>query len=160
MAPSAPAGSTLLPVCSWHPACCTSNLAVPLLLLQADKEREYYLGHSVKALTGRCAAAGMLSRCSFCRRSHVRHGATHAGPQLWQGRHCVNPRATRFVPCRWQKGRDVYWYTRDVDRGEADAANELALVKQREADLMAEVRQLLLEALQLGGVGWLSGGLP
>lgn len=44
------------------------------------------------------------------------------------------------LPRRWQKGKDVYWYTRDVEREGADAASELALVKQREADLMAEVR--------------------
>lgn len=43
---------------------------------------------------------------------------------------------------RWQKGKDVYWYTRDVEQG-GDAASELALVKQREADLMAEVRRVL-----------------
>lgn len=59
--------------------------------VKADKEREYYLGHSVKALTG-----------------------------------------------RWQKGKDVYWYTRDVDRSDADKAAELAMVKQREQDLMME----------------------
>ncbi|PSC74414.1 Multiple myeloma tumor-associated 2 [Micractinium conductrix] len=59
--------------------------------VKADASREYYLGHSVKALTG-----------------------------------------------RWQKGRDVYWYTRDVDRGEADAPSELEMVKQHEQDLMME----------------------
>jgi hypothetical protein len=40
---------------------------------------------------------------------------------------------------RWQKGKDVYWYTRDVDRSDADKAAELAMVKQREQDLMMEV---------------------
>ncbi len=59
------------------------SYALPLstkLLAQADKDREYYLGHSVKALTGRCAAAASPSsfehpcaplhtrfRCSACR---------------------------------------------------------------------------------------------
>ena len=42
-------------------------------------------------------------------------------------------------PHRWQKGRDVYWYTRDVERSEADKQAELAMVKQREQDLMMEV---------------------
>ncbi|KAL4439676.1 hypothetical protein ABPG75_002677 [Micractinium tetrahymenae] len=59
--------------------------------VKTDKDREFFLGHSVKATTG-----------------------------------------------RWQKGRDVFWYTREVDRSEADAASELAMVKQREQDLMME----------------------
>ncbi|KAL4450562.1 hypothetical protein ABPG77_000918 [Micractinium sp. CCAP 211/92] len=59
--------------------------------VKSDKDREFFLGHSVKATTG-----------------------------------------------RWQKGRDVFWYTREVDRNEADAASELAMVKQREQDLMME----------------------
>lgn len=33
----------------------------------------------------------------------------------------------------------MFWYTREVDRNEADAASELAMVKQREQDLMMEV---------------------
>ncbi|KAK9917430.1 hypothetical protein WJX75_004300 [Coccomyxa subellipsoidea] len=60
--------------------------------VKADKDREYYLGHSVKALTG-----------------------------------------------RWQKGKDVYWYTREKgDAGDSAAAAELLAVKQREEELMAE----------------------
>jgi hypothetical protein len=59
--------------------------------VKADKDREYYLGHSVKALTG-----------------------------------------------RWQKGKDVYWYTRD--KGADDVARaEIEAVKQREKELMDEV---------------------
>ncbi|KAI3434435.1 hypothetical protein D9Q98_002512 [Chlorella vulgaris] len=69
--------------------------------VKADKEREYYLGHSVKALTG-----------------------------------------------RWQKGKDVYWYTRDVDRSDADKAAELAMVKQREQDLMMEALGVKPKALK------------
>jgi Multiple myeloma tumor-associated len=61
--------------------------------VQADKDREYYLGHSVKALTG-----------------------------------------------RWQKGKDVYWYTREErDKQPAGAyESELAAVKAHEEQLMAE----------------------
>lgn len=33
----------------------------------------------------------------------------------------------------------MFWYTRDVERSAADAATELAMVKQREQDLMMEV---------------------
>ena len=61
-----------------------------------SNEREYYLGHSVKALTG-----------------------------------------------RWQNNKDVYWYTRGKDGAdgqdpEAARQNEMAMVKQREQDLMME----------------------
>jgi hypothetical protein len=62
--------------------------------VKSDASREYYLGHSVKATTG-----------------------------------------------RWAKNKDVYWYTRDKEEGEsADIRreNELAMVKQREQDLMME----------------------
>ena len=61
--------------------------------VKGDKDREYYLGHSVKALTG-----------------------------------------------RWQKGKDVYWYTRE-EKGDAAGAgyeDELRAVKAREEQLMAE----------------------
>ena len=40
---------------------------------------------------------------------------------------------------RWQKGKDVYWYTREKEEDEQAARErELALVKQREEDLMME----------------------
>lgn len=59
-----------------------------------SKDREYYLGHSVKALTG-----------------------------------------------RWQKGKDVYWYTREERADRTDKLDEeLAAVKAHEEQLMAEVR--------------------
>ena len=40
---------------------------------------------------------------------------------------------------RWQKGKDVYWYTRGKADQDAAEAAELLAVKQREEDLMAEV---------------------
>ena len=40
---------------------------------------------------------------------------------------------------RWQKNKDVYWYTRDTGNRDAAEAAELLAVKQREEDLMAEV---------------------
>ncbi len=58
------------------------------------QDRDYYLGHSVKALTG-----------------------------------------------RWQKNRDVYWYTRE--KGQNDGLqDELRAVKEREEQLMMEVRAI------------------
>eukprot|EP00890_Picochlorum_soloecismus_P004362 jgi/Picsp_1/4927/NSC_02291-R1_t-complex protein 1 subunit zeta len=61
--------------------------------VKSSADREYYLGHSVKALAG-----------------------------------------------RWQKGKDVYWYTKDKDGENSEAArqHELQLVKQREEELMME----------------------
>eukprot|EP01025_Chloroclados_australasicus_P012948 TRINITY_DN16195_c0_g1_i1.p2 TRINITY_DN16195_c0_g1~~TRINITY_DN16195_c0_g1_i1.p2 ORF type:complete len:275 (+),score=21.41 TRINITY_DN16195_c0_g1_i1:209-1033(+) len=69
--------------------------------VKSDKDREYYLGHSVKALTG-----------------------------------------------RWQKGKDVYWYTRDKQK-EDDTAHqdELRAVKEREEQLMAEALGLKPKAM-------------
>ena len=43
---------------------------------------------------------------------------------------------------RWQKNKDVYWYTRDTGDRDAAEAAELLAVKQREEDLMAEVRPM------------------
>jgi len=59
--------------------------------VKGDKFREYYLGASVHANTG-----------------------------------------------RWQKDRDVFWYTREKDDQQASLEDELAAVKQREEDLMLE----------------------
>lgn len=58
--------------------------------VKGDKEREYYLGHSVKALAG-----------------------------------------------RWQKGKDVYWYTREKGNS-AVGREEMLSVKAQEEQLMAE----------------------
>jgi hypothetical protein len=55
---------------------------------------------------------------------------------------------------RWQKGKDVYWYTRDVDRDKDAAAAELAMVKQREQDLMMEVGRKLLHSHQTAVAEW------
>ena len=59
--------------------------------VKADKDREYYLGHSVKATTG-----------------------------------------------RWQKHKDVFWYTREKGDSSNPVADELRRVKEREEDLMLE----------------------
>ena len=59
--------------------------------VKADKDREFYLGHSVKATTG-----------------------------------------------RWQKHKDVFWYTREKGDSSDPVAEELRRVKEREEDLMLE----------------------
>ena len=79
------------------------------------------------------------------RRAAAWWGCARAALGLRRCPGCTQPLRTAVcthlpLPHRWQKGKDVYWYTRDVEREGADAASELALVKQREADLMAEVR--------------------
>lgn len=67
--------------------------------VKGDKDREYYLGHSVKALAG-----------------------------------------------RWQKGKDVYWYTREKqqDQPTGTVDDEIRAVKDKEDQLMAEVCTCIL----------------
>ncbi|KAL0028599.1 hypothetical protein WJX79_004412 [Trebouxia sp. C0005] len=70
--------------------------------VKSDKDREFYLGHSVKATTG-----------------------------------------------RWQKGKDVFWYTREKQEEEAAKARlEMQAIKQREEDLMNEALGLKPKALK------------
>jgi len=77
--------------------------------VKADKDRDYYLGASVKALAG-----------------------------------------------RWQKGKDVYWYTRDKDgpaQQDPQATphhHELLAVKRREEELMLEALGLKPKAPRHG----------
>ena len=53
-----------------------------------------------------------------------------------------------YVPA----GKDILWYTREKEEGaEAQLASELAAIKEREEDLMAEVRRVFL--FISGGVG-------
>ena len=59
--------------------------------VKSDKDREFYLGHSVKALAG-----------------------------------------------RWQKGKDVYWYTREKQSQDI-LEQEFKAVKAREEQAMLEV---------------------
>lgn len=40
---------------------------------------------------------------------------------------------------RWQKGRDVFWYTRDKSTDQSSLDDEVAAVKAREEDMMLEV---------------------
>jgi hypothetical protein len=60
--------------------------------VKADKDREFYLGHSVKALAG-----------------------------------------------RWQKGKDVYWYTREKEGQSSAIQDEIKAVKAKEEEAMLEV---------------------
>ena len=59
--------------------------------VKGDKDREYYLGHSVKASVG-----------------------------------------------RWQKGKDILWYTREKGDGPGGANDEIAAIKAAEENAMAE----------------------
>lgn len=80
-----------------HPRCLCSYCLAKVLVYWAKSRRSqgsYYLGHSVKALTG-----------------------------------------------RWQKGKDVYWYTREERNDQtSNLDDELQAVKAHEEQLMAEVR--------------------
>lgn len=70
--------------------------------VKTDKDREFYLGHSVKATVG-----------------------------------------------RWQKGKDVFWYTRNKD--ENDVLNEeIKAVKVKEQELMLEALGLKPKSMDLG----------
>jgi hypothetical protein len=51
---------------------------------------------------------------------------------------------------RWQKNKDVYWYTKEKQAGETSLADEIRAVKQAEEDAMMEVRSHR-HACQLGG---------
>ncbi len=107
--------------------------------VKADKDREYYLGHSVKALTGRWQK-GMLPTL-YCSHELV----------LSQFRRCLSidnfekQSAGLASACMPISGKDVYWYTREKgEGGDTAAAAELHAVKQREEELMAEVCQPML----------------
>lgn len=59
--------------------------------VKTDKDREFYLGHSVKASVG-----------------------------------------------RWQKNKDIFWYTRDKGSGAGSVQDEVAAIKEEEERLMQE----------------------
>lgn len=56
----------------------------------------------------------------------------------------LNPHQVKATTGRWQKNKDVFWYTRDKTQSESQLDDELRAVKQREEELMAEV----------GALGW------
>lgn len=88
--------------------------------VKSDKDREYYLGHSVKATTGRWQKGA----------------AGEALPSGWSAQYLT---VFRFL----STGKDVFWYTREKQEEQAAKARlELQAIKQREEDLMNEVGKL------------------
>lgn len=45
---------------------------------------------------------------------------------------------------RWQKGRDILWYTREKNDDDSKLQDELAAVKEREEEMMLEVSHCLV----------------
>lgn len=110
---------------------------------QADKDREYYLGHSVKALAGRWQKGVCVGGISAAQRQSQGH--RHVACTRHLPSPLPSPLPSR-LPHRSPThpppppGRDVYWYTRDKGGGANALQDEIAAVKQREEELMLEVR--------------------
>ena len=85
--------------------------------VKSDKDREFYLGHSVKATTGRWQKGKAADICRVVLCMYI------------------------FVKLlRSDAGKDVFWYTREKEQEQAEKARlELQAIKQREEDLMNEV---------------------
>jgi len=104
-----------------------------------DRDREFYLGHSVKASTGRQALA-VLS-CAL----YLWHVLQASWLSIVPASACD---CVSRSPSRWQKGKDILWYTREKKGDEVQQrADELTAIKAREEDLMAEVLHLRAESL-------------
>ena len=90
--------------------------------VKSDKDREFYLGHSVKASVGRWQKGNSLADC-------------------YEG--FVSKKLQRFFAASilcWYAGKDLFWYAKDKkDDAAAAVRNELAVVKAREEELMMEV---------------------
>jgi Multiple myeloma tumor-associated len=110
-------------------------LTFPLQSVKNDKDREFYLGHSVKASTGRhvhyrMLFSGLRLVLAWALNITIRSDVGVAGKGLsgW------------ILGRRWQKNKDILWYTRQKGADEAQQrADELVAIKAREEDLMAEV---------------------
>lgn len=111
--------------------------------VKSDKDREFYLGHSVKALAGRWQKGVRVRRAGggggqgAGRRRRAPAGAdvpvvlyARAGPSNHE------PGAA-LASCA---GKDVYWYTREK-QAEVTLEDELKAVKQREEEIMMEVSE-------------------
>lgn len=125
-------------------ACCCEISALNTLAcsqsVKNDKDREFYLGHSVKASTGRQPP------------SHTAHSTLETSHSLWHDRFLCSSIAVTLLAqaCtnvivsvmrhRWQKNKDILWYTRQKGSDEAQQRqDELTAIKAREEELMAEV---------------------
>lgn len=88
--------------------------------VKSDKDREYYLGHSVKALAGRW-----------------QKGWLYAGTFSMVVRDYFVATIHTHVLC--SPGKDVYWYTREKDEGGGVSSNEFQAIKAKEEELMMQV---------------------
>ena len=106
--------------------------------VKSDKDREFYLGHSVKATTGRwqkgvvtsvqqqSSCSSRLPICSL--------------PGCTANTHRIAWHSTATQLRLSAAGKDVFWYTREKQEEEAAKARlEMQAIKQREEDLMNEV---------------------
>jgi hypothetical protein len=100
--------------------------------VKSDKDREFYLGHSVKASVGRwqkgvCAVFVLnlgtwTFPASVCTLLAGSYGTADAG-----------------LKTSYSAGKDIFWYAKEKqDNGEA-VQEELNMVKAREEELMLEV---------------------
>lgn len=130
--------------------------------VKSDKDREFYLGHSVKATTGRWqkgvfSFVRKLLTCPLCPQMFGRGSLwfTQAGPFALYGaqptekqQHSTKTKDQTLNAA----GKDVFWYTREKQEEEAAKARlEMQAIKQREEDLMNEVGEQLLSANECVG---------
>lgn len=110
--------------------------------VKSDKDREFYLGHSVRATTGRWQKGWPTFRCTCNRKRDTASATTTAGPKCLccQQKDHFARKYRNVTALLTTAGKDVFWYTREKQEEEAAKARlEMQAIKQREEDLMNEV---------------------